>query len=318
MENASIRERLTDRVIPVAKSRGNSTYDCVRNLKRVVRLDKIGHAGSLDPQAMGLILLLTGEATKLSNYLMDLPKRYVADIRFGAATDTQDESGRILRTGSWLHITREAVEAVVPRFVGKRFQTPPMYSALKHKGTPLYLLARRGEKIDRSPREVATHEIRLIDFQPPVARFEVYCSRGLYLRVLAEEIGEALDVPAHLGVLVRTRIGHFTLEEAVPDSELARLPELDRPGYSLAEAVGHFPALILSEDQARGLARGITPRMHPVSQGALPRQGSLIKLERPDGSLGAIAEMGLGGIVQLRRVFRDRGRERDSGAVKPL
>lgn len=314
-DGASLRERLTDRVIPVAKSQGNSTYDCVRGLKRVVRLDKIGHAGSLDPQAMGLILILTGEATKLSNYLMDLPKRYVADIRFGAATDTQDESGRILRTGSWLHVTREAVETALPRFVGKRFQTPPMYSALKHKGTPLYQLARRGEKIDRNPREVVTHEIRLIDYQAPVARVEVYCSRGLYLRVLAEEVGEALDVPAYLASLVRTRIGHFTLEEALSDGEFDRLTELGSPGYSMTEAVGHLPSFTLSEEQARGLARGITPRMIPGAQGALPAQGSLVKLERPDGSLGAIAEMGLAGIVQLRRVFRDRGRERGASAA---
>jgi tRNA pseudouridine55 synthase len=294
-----------DRVIPVAKSQGNSTYDCVRAFKRIVRLDKVGHAGSLDPQAMGLILILTGEATKLSNYLMDLPKRYVADVRLGEATDTQDESGRILRTGSWVHIDRNAVEAVLPRFMGKRFQTPPMYSALKHKGTPLYMLARRGEKIDRNPRAVDTYEINLLEFKPPVIRLEVYCSRGLYLRVLAEEIGDALGVPAHLGGLVRRRIGHFSLEEAVSDGEFEKLLEAAGVGYSLTEAVGHFPALILSEEQARGLSRGIIPKLHPAGQAALPPRGSLVRLERPDGSLGAIAEMGLGGLIQLRRVFRE-------------
>ena len=307
MANVSASARLTDRVIPVAKSRGNSTYDCVRAFKRVVRIDKIGHAGSLDPQAMGLILILTGEATKLSNYLMDLPKRYVADIRLGEATDTQDESGRILRTGSWAHVDRNAVEAVLPRFTGKRFQTPPMYSALKHKGTPLYMLARRGEKIDRNPREVDTYEINLLEFQPPVVRIEVYCSRGLYLRVLAEEIGDALGVPAYLGGLVRKRIGHFSLDEAVSDAGFETLLESAHPGYSLTEAVGHFPALVLSEEQSRGLSCGITPRLHPAKQAVFPAQGSLIRLERPDGSLGAIAEMGLAGLIQLRRVFREAG-----------
>jgi tRNA pseudouridine55 synthase len=279
----------------------------VRAFKRIVRLDKVGHAGSLDPQAMGLILILTGEATKLSNYLMDLPKRYVADIRLGEATDTQDESGRILRTGSWAHVDRGAVEAVLPRFMGKRFQTPPMYSALKHKGTPLYMLARRGEKIDRAPREVNTYEITLLRFEPPVVRVEVYCSRGLYLRVLAEEIGDALEVPAYLGGLVRKRIGHFSLDEATADGEFDKLLEGDAPGYSLTGAVGHFPGVILSEEQSRGLSRGIVPRLHPARQAALPVQGSLIRLERPDGSLGAIAEMGLGGLILLRRVFREPG-----------
>ncbi|MDD4857533.1 MAG: tRNA pseudouridine(55) synthase TruB [Candidatus Krumholzibacteria bacterium] len=301
----SARARLMDRVIPVAKSRGNSTYDCVRAFKRVVRIDKVGHAGSLDPQALGLILILTGEATKLSNYLMDLPKRYVADIRLGETTDTQDESGRILRTGSWAHVDRGSVEAVLPRFMGKRFQTPPMYSALKHKGTPLYMLARRGEKIDRNPREVETYEINLLEFQPPVIRIEVYCSRGLYLRVLAEEIGDALNVPAHLGGLVRRRIGHFSLGEAVSDGEFEKLLDDAAPSYTLADAMGHFPAVILSEEQSRGLSRGIIPRLHPAKQAVFPPQGSLLRLERSDGSLGAIAEMGLGGLIQIRRVFRE-------------
>lgn len=299
------RAKLNNRVIPVAKSAGNSTYDCVRLFKRAIRLDKVGHAGSLDPQAIGLILILTGEATKLSNYLMDLPKRYIADIMLGATTDTQDESGKILKTGSWAGVTREAAAAALARFTGKRFQTPPMYSALKHKGTPLYLLARRGEKIDRNPREVDTYSITLLDFKPPVVRVEVYCSRGLYLRVLAEEVGDALGVPAHLGTLVRMRIGHFTLDEAYADGEFERLLDADDPGYSLADAVGHFPAVTLSEEQSRGLSRGIVPKMHPAAQAALPAQGVLLRLQRPDGSLGAIAEMGLAGLVHLRRVFRE-------------
>ncbi len=299
------RARLNNRVIPVAKSAGNSTYDCVRLFKRAIRLDKVGHAGSLDPQAIGLILILTGEATKLSNYLMDMPKRYIADIMLGATTDTQDESGKILKTGSWAGVTREAAAGALARFTGKRFQTPPMYSALKHKGTPLYLLARRGEKIDRNPREVDTYSITLLDFKPPVVRVEVYCSRGLYLRVLAEEVGDALGVPAHLGTLVRMRIGHFTLDEAFADGEFEKLLDADKPGYSLADAVGHFPAVTLSEEQSRGLSRGIVPKLHPASQAALPGQGVLLRLQRPDGSLGAIAEMGLAGLVHLRRVFRE-------------
>jgi tRNA pseudouridine55 synthase len=306
MENVrSVRDRLSNRVIPVAKSSGNSTYDCVRRFKRIARLDKVGHAGSLDPQAMGLILILTGEATKLSNYLMDLPKRYVADVQLGEATDTQDVSGRVVRTGPWAHVTREAMEEVLARFVGKRLQTPPMYSALKHRGTPLYLLARRGQQIDRNPREIETYEIRLLAFAPPTVRIEVFCSRGLYLRVLAEEVGEALGVPSHLGNLVRTRIGHFTVDGAVPDGEFARLLDMEAPGYSLTEAVGHFPAVVLSVDQSRDLSRGIAPNLSREIRAALLHRGTLVRLERPNGTLGAIAEAGYGGIVQLRRVFRD-------------
>jgi len=296
---------LNHRVIPVNKSRGISTYDCIRRFKRLVRCDKIGHAGSLDPEARGLILMLTGEATKLSNYLMDLPKRYVAQIKLGETTDTQDESGVVLQTGEWGHVTEEAVRAVIPRFLGKRMQTPPMYSALKHQGTPLYLLARRGERVDRSPREVETYEIILTEFRLPVVSIEVYCSRGLYLRVLAEEIGDALGVPAHLGALMRTRIGHFTLEDALADDAFDTLLDGAPHGRSLSEALRHFPAVRLSEEQSRGLEKGVAPRLFSSARSSLPPLGSLVRLERSDGALGAIAEMGAAGLMQLRRVFRE-------------
>ena len=303
----SAKAKLTDRVIPVRKSAGNSTYDCVRSFKRLVKLDKIGHAGSLDPEARGLILILTGEATKLSNYLMDLPKRYVADVTLGEATDSQDASGAVTRTGEWGHVTADMIRGVIPRFLGKRLQTPPMYSALKHKGQPLYLLARRGERIDRAPREIDTYEISLVSFEPPVARLEVFCSRGLYLRVLAEELGDALGVPAHLGGLVRVRIGHFSLEEAVSDDDFESLLAMESPGLSLSAALPHIPAVPLSAEQARNLDRGIVPRLSQTPPGGFPPAGSLLRLERPDGRLGAIAEMGLAGLVQLRRVFREAG-----------
>ncbi len=298
-------DKVNHRVIPVSKSRGISTYDCIRRFKRIFQCEKIGHAGSLDPEARGLILILTGEATKLSNYLMDLPKRYAAAITLGETTDTQDETGVVLRTGPWEHVTEEAVRAVLPRFVGRRLQTPPMYSALKHRGTPLYLLARRGESIDRSPREVETYEINLVECRLPVISIEVYCSRGLYLRVLAEEIGDALGVPAHLGSLVRTRIGHFDLASALPDDAFETIVDGDPPGASLGEAVRHFPAVRLSGEQSRGLSQGIAPRVPGWTKGALPPAGGLVRLERADGTLGAIAEVGAAGMLQLRRVFRE-------------
>jgi tRNA pseudouridine55 synthase len=301
--------KLVDRVIPVRKSAGNSTYDCVRSFKRLVHIDKIGHAGSLDPEAQGLILILTGEATKLSNYLMDLPKRYVADVKLGEATDSQDASGSVTRTGSWEHVTEGMVREVTERFLGKRLQIPPMYSALKHKGRPLYLLARRGERVERTAREVETYEISLVAFEPPLLRLEVFCSRGLYLRVLAEEIGDALGVPAHLGNLVRLRIGHFTLDDAVPDDAFERLLELESPGSSLSDALRHFPAITLSAQQARGIERGMAPRILPTRTGGLPPSGSFLRLERPDGKLGAIAEVGPAGLIHLRRVFREASGE---------
>jgi len=299
-----MEERFNHRVLPVNKTAGVSTYDCIRRFKRVFCIDKVGHAGSLDPPARGLILLLTGEATKLSNYLMDLPKRYIADIGLGEATDTHDASGKVVRTGSWDHLREEDISSVLPMFLGKRLQIPPMYSALKHRGTPLYMLARKGQKVDRSPREIETYEIKLVWCRLPVFRIEVYCSRGLYIRVLAEEIGEALNVPSHLSGLVRTNVGHFDLESAVPDDAFETLLDMDDPGYSLSGALKHLPEIILSGDQARKLHDGIAPRAVPQAEAALPPLGSLVRLVRPDGSLGAIGEVGMAGFLQIKRVFR--------------
>lgn len=292
-------EKLNNRVLPVNKSVGASTYDCIRKFKNFVRIGKVGHAGTLDPQATGLILLLTGEATKLSNYLMDLPKRYVADIKLGEATDTQDSSGKIVRSGDWSSVTEKNIRSVLPGFMGKRLQVPPMFSALKHKGTPLYMLARKGQNVERTPRDVETYEIGLVSCELPVFRLDVYCSRGLYIRVLAEEIGDALGVPAHLHGLVRKNIGHFNLETAVRDNEFESLHGQSDPGFSLSDALKHLPALALSADQARELRFGVAPNITD----SLPPRGAFVRLIGRDGELAAIGEVGVTRSLKIRRVF---------------
>jgi tRNA pseudouridine55 synthase len=301
----SLEEKLRDRILPVDKSAGSSTYDCIRRLKRVVHLDRVGHAGTLDPLATGLVLILTGEGTKLSNYLMDLPKRYVGGIKIGESTDTQDASGKVVKTGGWEHVTEDNIRRILPEFLGKRKQVPPMFSALKHKGTPLYMLARRGQKIERAPREVETYEIKLLECDLPFFRIEVFCSRGLYIRALAEEIGNSLGVPAHLASLTRTQIGHFDLEGAIAETDFEMLSEISEPGYSLSDALQHIPSMTISNDQARGLRNGVPPR----PAGALPGQGCVLRLLLPDGRLGALAEVGVAGRLSIRRVFNfnDRG-----------
>ncbi|MDD3642324.1 MAG: pseudouridine synthase, partial [Candidatus Krumholzibacteria bacterium] len=237
--------------------------------------------------------------TKLSGYLMDLPKTYVADVMLGASTDTHDATGAVTAAGEWREVTEDAVRAALPRFLGRRMQVPPMYSALKHRGTPLYTLARRGEQVDREPREVQTWSIELAAFDPPLFTVEVTCSRGMYVRVLAEELGAALGVPAHLHGLVRTRIGHFDVASAVGDGELERLAGMESPGHSLYEAMRHMPAVELTPAQTQGVRNGIAPR----SAGAGLRAGTLVRLAGPGKQLEAIAEAGPGGLLELRRVF---------------
>ena len=297
--------KLIDRVLPVNKSAGVSTYDTIRSFKKIFKVNKIGHAGTLDPPATGLILLLTGEATKLSNYLMDLPKVYVAKIEMGGRTDTQDATGETLETGDWGHVTEPAVREALSSFLGKREQIPPMYSALKHKGTPLYMLARKGQKVEREPREVETYKIELLDYEPPCFTVEVHCSRGLYLRVLAEEIGEVLGVPSHLQALVRKSIGHFDVDSAVGDTDLRSFVEMEEPGFSLSEALRHMPALNLNRRQTAGLMNGVAPRFTSGMLESVPPSGSLVRLLLEDGKLGAIGMVSPGGFIQIRRVFRE-------------
>lgn len=292
-------ERFRNIVIPVNKSFGLTTYDVIRRFRKSIRVDKVGHSGTLDPQATGLVLLLTGSATKLSNYLMDLRKTYVADIMLGESTDTQDASGKVTRTGDWEGIKEEDILEVLPRFEGKRMQVPPMYSALKHGGKPLYTLARKGIEVERTPREVTAYSIVPIDFDLPRFRISVECSRGMYIRSLAEEIGEAAGVPAHLHALVRTRVGHFTLDSAVNDDDFEKLPEMEAPGYTMSEALKHLQPFNLTKQQWQGLKNG----MPPVPNMDLPPEGDLLRLLTPEGTLGAIAEVNSAGLLKLRKVF---------------
>jgi tRNA pseudouridine55 synthase len=296
-------DRFNNIVIPVNKSAGISTFDVIRRFRKIIKIKKIGHSGTLDPLATGLVLLLTGSATKLSEYLIELPKKYIADIKLGEATDTQDAEGAVIRTGEWMNTGEEDISAALAGLTGLRKQTPPMYSALKHKGIPLYSLARKGKEVPREPREVNTYSIRLLECDLPVFRIEVHCSRGMYVRVLAEEIGDALGIPAHLHSLVRTEIGHFHLDGAVDDGTFEKLLEMEKPGMDLSGALQHFPMVEIDNVQKKGLLNGIAPRI----QSGLPEAGSLVRLILPDGRLGAVAEAELAGMVQLKKVFAAAG-----------
>ncbi len=292
-------KNLDNMVIPVNKSAGLSTYDVIRRFRRAVKVRKVGHSGTLDPPATGLVLLLTGRATKLSNYLMDLPKRYVATIRLGEATDTQDGEGEVVRSGDWSHVSPSSIEGILPEFTGKRMQVPPMYSALKRNGKPLYTLARKGQEVERQAREVDIYDLVLTGCELPRFTIDIYCSRGMYVRVLAEELGERLGVPAHLAGLIRTRIGHFDLNSAVPDDRLDELDLVESHACAPVDALVHLPEIRLSAQQAKELGSGSIPR----NVGPLRGPAGYIRLIRPDGTLGGIAEFKGTGLLSLRRVF---------------
>ncbi len=191
------------------------------------RAEKAGHAGTLDPLASGLLPVLLGDATRFSAYLLDAPKGYAADIRLGVTTATADAEGEVLETRP-VEVDRAQVDAVLARFLGPQQQVPPMHSAIKREGVPLYVLARRGESVERKPRDIVISSLDLLAYEGDLLRVQVACSKGTYIRTLAEDIGAALGCGAHLGGLRRTATGPFDLGQAVTLEALEGMEEAER------------------------------------------------------------------------------------------
>ena len=203
-------------ILAVEKGPGVTSFQVVAHLRRLLRAPKVGHGGTLDPDATGVLPILVGEGTKLTPYLTTLDKEYVATARLGVTTDTQDASGTVLRERPVPPIDAAAIAAALARFVGEIEQIPPMYSALHHEGRRLYELAREGAEVTRQPRKVMVHAITLDAVTLPEVTFRVRCGKGTYVRTLAADLGEALGTGAALSRLVRTRVGPYQLVDAVP------------------------------------------------------------------------------------------------------
>ncbi len=201
-------------ILLVDKPAGITSHDVVDAIRRQFRLNKVGHAGTLDPQATGLLVIMIGRATKLANTLMSGNKTYEGSMRLGVATDTQDADGKTLREADYSRITQEDLLVAMGKWSGDVLQTPPMVSAAKKNGVPLYKLARRGETVERSPKLIHIYEFTLIEFNPPSASFRLRCSKGVYVRTICAEIGNALGCGAILESLRRTQSGDFTIENA--------------------------------------------------------------------------------------------------------
>jgi len=214
---------LFDGVLLVDKPVGPTSHDLVNAIRRTFRIDKVGHGGTLDPNATGLLLILLGKGTKLSAQLMGGDKAYTGVLRLGRTTSTQDCDGETLAERPYETVTRDQLEARMAALVGDSFQTPPMVSAIKVDGVPLYKLARKGQEIERQPRFVHVYRFALTRWEPPLAAFEVACTKGTYVRTLAHDVGEALGCGACLDALRRTRSGAFDVSEALPFDEVLRL-----------------------------------------------------------------------------------------------
>jgi tRNA pseudouridine55 synthase len=286
---------MIDGALLLDKPVGSSSNGALQKAKRLFGAAKAGHAGTLDPLASGLLLVLFGEATKFAGPLLDADKEYVAALRLGERTTTGDAEGEVLEKKP-LNVTEESLLPVLERFRGEIEQVPPMHSALKHKGTPLYRLARRGQEVARAARRVRISGLERVSFDGPSLVLRVVCSKGTYIRVLAEDIGQALGCGAHLSGLRRTASGRFRLEDAVTLEALERMPVDERMQRLLS-----LPALL------EGLPRAELG----AAEEARLRQGQALKISglhaglcavvRPDGAvIGLGSADGEGGLKPLR------------------
>jgi len=219
----SLGEPSLDGILLVDKPSGPTSHDIVDSVRRHFRLSKVGHAGTLDPQATGLLIVMIGRATKLANNLMAGDKTYEGTIRLGIATDTQDAKGKVISEADPGQITEEQLAAEMKKLTGDIMQTPPMVSAAKKDGVPLYKLARQGKVVERRPKLVRIYEFTLRSFKLPQASFLLHCSKGVYARTLCADIGEALKCGAHLESLNRLQSGDFNVKDAHPLDELLKM-----------------------------------------------------------------------------------------------
>jgi tRNA pseudouridine55 synthase len=251
-----------DGVVLLDKPAGMSSQGAVTAVKRAFNADKAGHTGTLDPMATGLLPICLGEATKYSQDLLDANKSYIARVKFGVRTDTGDAEGHVIEEKPLPVFVNEAelkksLDGLLPMFTGAILQVPPMYSALKRDGKPLYEYARAGVELERAPREITIHHIRWIDICWPEAILEVSCSKGTYIRVLAEDLGSALGCGAHLVGLRRTEVGHLSLEQSFTIESIQQGLQ-DSASYILPvdALLQTLPHLTVDEQQAKRLEMG--------------------------------------------------------------
>lgn len=291
-----MRRRL-DAVLLLDKPAGLTSNAALQQARRLYRAEKAGHAGTLDPLATGLLPVLFGEATKFSQSLLDSDKEYLAEVQLGTVTSTGDAEGEVLERRAVSAGARE-IEAALASFRGEIEQVPPMHSALKRGGRPLYVLARRGARVERAPRRVTIHALEWLGREGDVLRLRVRCSKGTYVRTLAEDVGAALGPGAHLAGLRRTAAGGFDVAQAVTLEALAAMPEPARDERLLpADAlVLGLPRVELDAESARSFRHG-----RPVALGAGP--DGRCRVYAADGGFLGVGERTSEGSLSPRRLL---------------
>ena len=248
-------------VVLLDKASGSSSNHVLQQVKRLFCANKAGHTGSLDPLASGLLPICFGQATKVAQFLLDSDKRYFVRAKFGQVSSTGDSEGKIVNFGSTKGIDESSIRAILLKFTGDINQVPPMYSALKRNGTPLYKLARKGIEIERSSRPVTIHEINFLDLVDAVVSLEVFCSKGTYIRTLVEDIGKSLGCGGHVIELRRTGFAHLGLSESKTYEQLSKLKEqnlesLDSVILGADEMIPSLESVYLDSEQTSDIRLG--------------------------------------------------------------
>lgn len=245
-------------IINIYKEKGFTSHDVVAKMRGICKQKKIGHTGTLDPDAVGVLPVCLGSGTKLCDMLTDKDKEYVAELLLGVETDTQDISGQVLRKCEPV-MDKDAVQEAVMSFLGNYMQVPPMYSALKVNGKKLYELARAGKEVERQARPVTIHEIEILEMQLPVVKIRVACSKGTYIRTLCADIGEKLGCGGTMQSLLRTKVGIFKVEDAITLTELEHIRDtvgIASKLYAVDSVFEELPSLHVEEEYCKLLDNG--------------------------------------------------------------
>lgn len=290
-------------VINLNKPPDITSQKAVSRVKRLLGVKKAGHAGTLDPLATGVLLVCLNEATKITRFLMDTEKEYIARVKLGEKTDTGDSQGRVIGRKDVPLIDRTEIEKCATMFSGGIMQKPPMYSAVKIGGKTLHRLARKGIEIERPERRVEIYDIRILDVDLPYFDLQVTCSRGTYMRTLCEDIGTALGTGAHLTALERTRSGFFSVRESVTIGDLERgraaMTPDGRSFFSIDGALTQLPDRAFDESECKLLRNGVPVRSEKAH--GLP-EGSYLRLKDPGGNLFGIGRINAG-LVRVERLL---------------
>lgn len=301
-----------DIVLSINKPTDITSHGAAVSVRKMLRSRKTGHAGTLDPMATGVLIICVSRATRLAQYFSSLEKEYLAVMKLGEATDTQDACGQVIERHNISGVDSAKIEEALMSFRGRIMQQPPMYSALKRKGRPLYELARKGIEVERAPREVFIHQMSVLDISIPFVTFRTVCSKGTYIRTICDDAGRKLGTGAHMTALERRAVGPFHIDASVGMDELAsgdRKAPSGRGVYSMDEALSWMPAVTVSGPVIAAVSNG-TPLETGQCDDFTDRVQSSpwVRIKSTEGVLLAVARYDAGsGRIRMDVVFPRSG-----------